>query len=76
MTPLADGADHADDPVTRAALYVIVARMLADAGQAGRTHEVMASGYRRALGDPRPVSGAEALAVLERVRSLKEQHVR
>ncbi len=76
MAPLADGADHPDAAVTPAALYVIVARILADAKLSGRVHEVMPAGYRAALGDTRAVSGAEALAVLERTRSLKEQHGR
>jgi tetratricopeptide (TPR) repeat protein len=76
MIPLADGTDHADDAVTPAALYVIVARILADAKLAGRVHDVMPAGYRVALGETRAVSGAEALAVLERTRSLKEQHGR
>jgi hypothetical protein len=76
MTPLADGADHADDPVTAAALYVIVARMLAAANLSGHAREVMPAGYRSALAEERAVSGAQALAVLERVQSLKEHYGR
>lgn len=76
MTPLADGSDHADDPVTRAALYVIVARMLAGVNLAGHADDVMPAGYRRIAADDRPVSGAEALAVLEKMRILREQHGR
>ena len=76
MTPLADGSDHADDAVTPAALYVMVARMLADAKLSGRVHDLMPAGYRGALAETRAVTGAEALAVLERARSLKEHHGR
>ena len=70
MPPLADGHDHAADPVTRAALYVVAARILSDAGHADQTGRVMPGGYRAAMLSTEPVSGTEALAVLERVRAL------
>jgi hypothetical protein len=73
---LPDGDDRPDEPLTRAALYVFVGRVLADAGLSGRADEVMPGGYRRAMEDPAPVSGAETVAVLERVRALKEKHGR
>ncbi len=73
---LPDGRDHADDPVTPAALYVFVARVLADSGIEGRTDEVLPGGYRRAAGNDQPVTGREALAALERVREMRETHGR
>ena len=76
MPALPDGNEHAEDPVTRAALYVIAARILAQAGRADRIEAVVPGGYRQALGGVQLTSGAEALAVLERVRSLKEPNGR
>ncbi len=70
MPALADGRDHASDPVTYAALYVVAARILAEAGHADQANRVMPGGYRAASRNPRLVSGTEGLAVLERVRSL------
>jgi hypothetical protein len=70
MPALADGKDHADEPVTHAALYVVAARILSDAGRAGQTDRAVPGGYRAAARSSKPVSGAEGLAVLERVRAL------
>jgi hypothetical protein len=70
MPPLADGHDHAADPLTRAALYLVAARILSDAGHADQTSRAMPGGYRATLRSTEPVSGTEALAVLERVRAL------
>lgn len=70
MPALADGKDHAGDPLTQAALYVVAARILAEVGAADQTHRAMPGGYRAASRSTAPVSGSEALAVLERVRSL------
>jgi hypothetical protein len=36
----------------------------------------MPGGFRAALSDPAPVSGSDAIAVLERVRALKEKNGR
>jgi hypothetical protein len=71
-----DGQSHADDPVTRAALYAFVGRVLAGAGLPEHADAVMPGGYRRAMDDPEPVSGSDAIAVLERVRALKEKNGR
>jgi len=71
MPAMPDGKEHAEDPVTKAALYVIAARILAQAGRSDRINAVMPGGYRRALGKMELASGAEALAVMERVHSLK-----
>jgi hypothetical protein len=76
LPALPDGHDRADEPLTRAALYAFVGRVLADAGLPGRADEVMPGGYRRAMDDTAPVSGSEAIAVLERVRALKEKNGR
>ncbi|MDH4037309.1 MAG: hypothetical protein OEX18_07805 [Candidatus Krumholzibacteria bacterium] len=73
---LPDGGVHADAPVTRAALYAFVGRVLAGAGLPERADQVMPGGYRRAMNDPEPVSGSDAMAVLERVRALKEKNGR
>jgi hypothetical protein len=70
MPRLADGDDHAAAPLTRAALYVVAAHILADAGAADRAETAMPGGYRAAARSTKPVSGTEALAVLERVRAL------
>jgi hypothetical protein len=70
MPALADGHDHADEPVTYASLYVVTARILADAGHARQADHVMPGGYRAASRKTEPVSGAEGLSVLERVRAL------
>jgi hypothetical protein len=76
LPPSPDGRVHADEPVTRASLYVVVARLLAEAGSAPRAGELMGATYRGAVAESQYVSGAEALAVLERVRALREQHGR
>ncbi len=73
---LPDGREHADEPVTRAALYVFVSRVLAGTGVRGGAGQVMPGGFRGALNNAGPVSGNEAIAVLERVRALKEKHGR
>lgn len=70
MPVLADGVDHANEPVTHAALYMVAARILADAGRAEDAERVMPGGYGAASRTTAPVSGAEGLAVLERVRAL------
>jgi hypothetical protein len=49
---------------------------LADAGLPGRADDVMPGGYRRAMNDATPVSGSDAMVVLERVRALKEKNGR
>jgi tetratricopeptide (TPR) repeat protein len=76
MVRMADGNDHAADPVTVAALYVTARRILFDVPAAKIARDVMPGGYRAALDEARPVSGREAIAVLERVRELKENHGR
>lgn len=76
MPVLPDGDVRAEEPVTRAALYAFVGRVLADAGLPGRAGEVMPGGFRAAMNDPAPVSGSDAVAVLERVRALKEKNGR
>lgn len=70
MTPMADGNDHADDAVTHAALYVVAATILSDAGKQKDVNQVMPGGYRAAVRTTAPVSGSEGLAILERVRTL------
>ena len=70
MPVLADGDDHANEPVTHAALYVLAAQILSEAGRADQADRVMPGGYRAAARTTQPVSGAEGLAVLERVRAL------
>jgi hypothetical protein len=76
MPVLPDGGGHADDLVTRAVLYVVVARILAEAGRADELETVLPGGYGSAMRARGPVSGTEALAVLERTRSLLEGHGR
>lgn len=71
-----DGAEHAEDEVTRASLYVIVSRILAGRGQAGQVEVIMPGGYQTALRAVEPVSGSEALAILERVRQVPEKNGR
>jgi tetratricopeptide (TPR) repeat protein len=70
MPVLPDGDHHAADPVTPASLYVVAARILAEAGQADQASRVMPGGYRKAASVKQPVSGSQALAVLERVRAI------
>jgi hypothetical protein len=70
MPAMADGQDHANEPVTYAALYVVAARILYDGGVADQAERVMPGGYRAAASKTEPVSGKEGLAILERVRSL------
>jgi len=72
MPALADGKDHADETVSESALYVIAARLLAEGGASGKLDAVFPGGYRRASASQRPVSGTEAMAVLERVRAHRE----
>ncbi|HEX5132672.1 MAG TPA: tetratricopeptide repeat protein [Candidatus Krumholzibacteria bacterium] len=76
LAATADGSDHGDDPVTEAALYIFVARVLAQSGLEGRADDVLPGGYRAAVKENRAVSGAETIAVLERVRVLKEKNGR
>ena len=70
LPAMPDGKDHANDPVTYAALYVIASRILYDGGAANQTDHVMPGGYRAAASKTDPISGTEGLAILERVRSL------
>lgn len=70
MPAMADGSDHSDDPVTHASLYVVAAHILSDAGHAKDADRVMPGGYRAAARATTPVSGAEGLAVLERIRTV------
>jgi len=70
MPAMPDGADHANEPVTHAALYVVASRILYDAGASDQADRVMPGGYRAAARKTEPVSGSEGLAILERVRSL------
>ncbi|HEX6791158.1 MAG TPA: hypothetical protein VF247_07605 [Candidatus Krumholzibacteria bacterium] len=76
MPATPDGAAHADAPVTRAALYVIVSRILAGRGRADQVAVILPGGYEQAARSTEPVSGAEALAILERVRLVPENHGR
>ena len=76
MPAAPDGDTHADAPVTRAALYVVVSRILAGRGRTDQIDEIMPGGYDRALKSKEPVSGTEAIAVLERVRLVQEKHGR
>jgi hypothetical protein len=71
-----DGAEHADEAVTRSALYVVVARLLFEVGATGMVDQVIPGGYRGAVAAVGPVTGSEALAVLERVRAIRESHGR
>ena len=70
LPPMADGSDHADDAVTHAALYVVAANILGDAGRAKDMDQVMPGGYRAAARATAPVTGTEGLAVLERIRTM------
>ena len=76
MPATPDGKEHADAPVTRAALYVIVSRILSGRGRADQITVIMPGGYDRALRAQDPVSGTEAIAILERVRLVPEKHGR
>ena len=76
MPAAPDGGEHAQAPVTRAALYVIVSRILAARGRTDQIDVIIPGGYDGALRAQEPVSGAEALAVLERVRLVQERHGR
>jgi hypothetical protein len=76
MPATPDGQEHADAPVTRAALYVIVSRILAGRGRADQINVIMPGGYEKAVRDREPVSGTEAFAILERVRLIPENHGR
>lgn len=76
LPALPDGDPRANAPVTRAALYAFVGCVLAQAGLPDRTGDVMPGGYRQAMNDPTPVSGSDAIAVLERTRALKEKNGR
>ena len=76
MPATPDGGTHADAPVTRAALYVIVSRILAGRGRTDQINDIMPGGYESALKSKEPVSGTEAMAVLERVRLVQEKHGR
>ncbi|HEU4928994.1 MAG TPA: hypothetical protein VFU38_04125 [Candidatus Krumholzibacteria bacterium] len=70
MPAMPDGQDHANEPVTHAALYVVASRILDDSGASEKADRVMPGGYRAAARKTEPVSGSEGLAILERVRSL------
>ena len=76
MPATPDGKEHADAPVTRAALYVIVSRILSGRGRADQIAVIMPGGYDGALRAEEPVSGTEAIAILERVRLVPEKHGR
>ena len=76
MPALPDGDERADLAVTRAALYVVVARLLAEGGVPGGPGAVWPGGYRQAMAATDPVSGTEAMAILERVKTMRENHGR
>ena len=76
MPAAPDGAEHAEDAVTHASLYVIVSRILGGRGRADQVSVIMPGGYDAALRARAPVSGTEALAVLERVRLVQEKNGR
>ena len=76
MPATPDGGEHADDTVSRASLYVIVSRILAGRGQASQVDIIMPGGYNATLRAAEPVSGTEALAILERVRQVPEKNGR
>ena len=76
MPATPDGKQHADEPVTRAALYVIVSRILAGRGRSDQVDVIMPGGYNEAVRSQEPVSGSEAFAILERVRLVQENHGR
>jgi hypothetical protein len=76
MPATPDGKEHADAPVTRAALYVIVSRILAGRGRADQVAVIMPGGYDAALRSMESVSGAEAFAILDRVRQVPERNAR
>jgi hypothetical protein len=69
MPVLPDGQDHAADPVTRATLYMLSARILSETNQTDELDRIMPGGYRAATKAQAPVTGAEGLAILERVRA-------
>jgi hypothetical protein len=71
-----DGEEHAEDAVTHAAFYVIVSRILGGRGRADEVAVIMPGGYDAALRAREPISGTEALAVLERVRLVQEKNGR
>jgi len=73
MPAAPDGAEHANDVVTRASLYVVVSRILSGRGRADQVDVIMPGGYPAALRAEEPVSGTEALAILERVRQVPEK---
>lgn len=76
MPAAPDGEEHADDAVTRASLFVIVSRILSGRGRADEINVIMPGGYGNALRSHEPVSGTEALAILDRVRLVEEKHGR
>lgn len=76
MPAAPDGAEHAEDAVTHASLYVIVSRILGGRGRADQVNVIMPGGYDAALRAREPVSGTEALAILERVRQVPEKNGR
>ncbi len=69
MPVLPDGRDHSSDVVTRASMYILTARILADAGKPEQADRVMPGGYRAATRVSEPMTGTEGLAILERVRA-------
>jgi hypothetical protein len=73
MPATPDGLEHADAPVTRAAMYVIVSRILSGRGRTDQIDVIMPGGYNAALRAAEPVSGVEAFAILERVRLVPEK---
>lgn len=76
LPPMPDGDRRPEDPVTHAALYSFVGRVLAQAGLSDHIGDVLPGGYRTAANDDTSVSGSEAINVLERVRALKEKNGR
>jgi len=76
MPPMPDGDQRPEDPVTHAALYSFVGRVLAQARLSDHVDDVLPGGYRAAMNDTTPVSGSEAINVLERVRALMEKNGR
>jgi hypothetical protein len=73
MPATPDGAEHAEDTVTRASLYVVISRILGARGRQDQIDVIMPGGYQTALRAVEPVSGNEALAILERVRQVPEK---
>ena len=76
MPAAPDGDEHADEPVTHASLYVIVSRILAGRGRTDQIKTIMPGGYEAALHAEEPLSGREALAILEQVRQVPERNGR